>query len=63
MVFVLVYHNASLGGLFLLCEFIYFFGPQIENEFSPLSKQTEIERRSGQRREQTVDSRALWVCG
>ncbi|XP_018922535.2 lamina-associated polypeptide 2, isoforms beta/gamma-like isoform X2 [Cyprinus carpio] len=31
----------------------------IENEFSPLSKQTEIERRSGQRREQTVDNRAL----
>uniref|UniRef100_A0A672PM68 Lamina-associated polypeptide 2, isoforms beta/delta/epsilon/gamma-like n=1 Tax=Sinocyclocheilus grahami TaxID=75366 RepID=A0A672PM68_SINGR len=32
---------------------------QIENRFSPQSKQTEIERRSGQRSEQTVDSRAL----
>ncbi|XP_058620416.1 LEM domain-containing protein 1 [Onychostoma macrolepis] len=31
----------------------------IENRFSPQSKQTEIERRSGQRNEQTVDSRAL----
>ncbi|XP_016104060.1 lamina-associated polypeptide 2, isoforms beta/delta/epsilon/gamma-like isoform X1 [Sinocyclocheilus grahami] len=32
---------------------------EIENRFSPQSKQTEIERRSGQRSEQTVDSRAL----
>ncbi|XP_073678978.1 LEM domain-containing protein 1 [Garra rufa] len=31
----------------------------IENRFSPQSKQTEIERRSGQRSKQTVDSRAL----
>uniref|UniRef100_A0A671KAE0 Lamina-associated polypeptide 2, isoforms beta/delta/epsilon/gamma-like n=1 Tax=Sinocyclocheilus anshuiensis TaxID=1608454 RepID=A0A671KAE0_9TELE len=32
---------------------------EIENRFSPQSKQTEIERRSGQRSEQMVDSRAL----
>ncbi|XP_077070465.1 LEM domain-containing protein 1 [Siphateles boraxobius] len=32
---------------------------EIENRFSPQSKQTEIERRFGQRTEQTVDSRAL----
>ncbi|XP_016409494.1 LEM domain-containing protein 1 isoform X3 [Sinocyclocheilus rhinocerous] len=32
---------------------------EIENRFSPQSKQTEIERRSGQRSEQTVYSRAL----
>ncbi|XP_016320647.1 lamina-associated polypeptide 2-like isoform X3 [Sinocyclocheilus anshuiensis] len=32
---------------------------EIETRFSPQSKQTEIERRSGQRSEQTVDSRAL----
>ncbi|XP_016404714.1 lamina-associated polypeptide 2-like isoform X3 [Sinocyclocheilus rhinocerous] len=32
---------------------------QIETRFSPQSKQTEIERRSGQRSEQMVDSRAL----
>ncbi|XP_043080687.1 LEM domain-containing protein 1 isoform X2 [Puntigrus tetrazona] len=32
---------------------------EIENRFSPQSKQTEIERRSGQRSEQTVDRRAL----
>ncbi|XP_050952075.1 LEM domain-containing protein 1 isoform X3 [Labeo rohita] len=32
---------------------------QIENRFSPQSKQTEIEWRSGQRSEQTVDSRVL----
>ncbi|XP_050952077.1 LEM domain-containing protein 1 isoform X4 [Labeo rohita] len=31
----------------------------IENRFSPQSKQTEIEWRSGQRSEQTVDSRVL----
>ncbi len=40
-----------------------YFCQQIENRFSPQSKQTEIERRSGQRSEQTVDSRALRVCG
>ncbi|XP_050952074.1 LEM domain-containing protein 1 isoform X2 [Labeo rohita] len=32
---------------------------RIENRFSPQSKQTEIEWRSGQRSEQTVDSRVL----
>ncbi|XP_039508447.1 LEM domain-containing protein 1 isoform X2 [Pimephales promelas] len=32
---------------------------EIENRFSPQSKQTEIERGFGQRTEQTVDSRAL----
>lgn len=53
-----------------LCEswgFIFavglYFCQQIETRFSPQSKQTEIERRSGQRSEQTVDSRVLRVCG
>lgn len=52
----------SLGGLFLLCV-LYWFCLQIENRFSPQFKQTETERWSGLRSEQTVDSRALRVCG
>lgn len=41
---------------------LYLFCLQMENRFSSQSKQSEIERRSGQRSKQTVDSRDLRVC-